>query len=323
MCEGALRRLAALIVLLLLAGSVWAGEDRRFVVDLPLPPDGRWQQRLDDALGRVLDRILLPEERPRARLSARRYLLSAVPESLPQGEGGARQGMRLRFRRGALLDRLRAQGLHPLDRPPAIALRLELHDPYGAALPQTTALLRRQAEAEARALGMEISPEEGMPLGLRWRWIDDRWTALTVESDDPGLAGMGGEERVDLQAPLRTFAERLRRILLRARSVAALRYRQPSAVASPGAGLKEERPEPPERRILLRLLRPATLAEQVGLEQVLSAAPQVEALTPRLLSRREQEYLLVVRGTDWIPDWFAARGMRARPGEGDDEWLVQ
>ncbi len=300
------------VLLILLGGfaSAWAGEDARFTIELPLVEGEVWQDHLDDAMARLLDRLLPDSERGRAHLTARRYLLSAVPSD---------NSVRLHFRAQAVFDALTRAGFHPLRSPPHIRLQMTMEDPYGMAMPQTLALLRQEAARAAMRWGMVLDSADGQPLGLHWQWLDDRWVFLAVVSSEPELAALSGEDAIDLQQPMVSISMRLHRVLQRARELAVMH-----------AGEKDQQPvgepstsQPVFRQIVLRLMVPASLAEQVGLEQVLAAVPQVATVMPQLLSRSQQVYRLQVRDTAWIPDWFASRGMQAVPGDAPDEWVVR
>jgi len=138
---------------------------------------------------------------------------------------------------------------------------------------------------------------------------------LTVLSGDGSLASMGGESRVDAEQPMVQLRARLSRILLRARDSIAASARDQGEVAAISAPLSAT------HAMVITIHRPATLSEQVGLEQVLLASPQVHALIPLVLSRQWQRYQLEVDDEQWVGTWFASRGMQATMR--DDGWEVR
>ncbi|MDX8410197.1 MAG: hypothetical protein R8J84_09205 [Mariprofundales bacterium] len=293
--------LLALWLPLSLAQGEEAQEDGRFSVDLPLAVGESWQQLRQQGLDRVLDRILSRTERGKvgSRLSPGRFLMQVIPSA---------HQVHFRFRQHALLDRLQARGLHPLVDPPRIALQLTMADTAGQRLPQTEVLLRQRAERMATHLGIVLAGD-GVSLALHWRWVDDHWVALTVDGDGEVLAALGGEHQIDSQAPMAQFTQWMMRILQRARDtvypVGDWRLSDSYAEAAP-----------PAQEVLLTIYRTATLAEQVGMEQVLIAQPQVKALIPLSLDRSLQRYRLRVAGTAWLATWFAHRGMEAQAVDG-------
>ncbi|MDQ6950474.1 MAG: hypothetical protein Q9M26_02280 [Mariprofundales bacterium] len=284
--------------------------DWRFTVSMPLAVGQGWKQERGDGLGLVLDRLLSRAERNRVvtvgggAMKAERYLSKVLPQS---------SQVQFTFRHQMLLDALRARGLHPIAVLPTMALHFTMEGVQGQRMPKTEQQLQQQATVLAARWGIALTAD-GTPLILRWNWLDDQWISLTVESDNPELATLGGEHLTQSQPPMAQFGDWLERILLRARDGGAQLVAVPVVVDgySAVAGSLVT--------IDLIVNHAASLAEQVGLEQVLVAQPQVRALTLRRLSHAEQEYRLQVRGTDWIIPWFASRGMQAK--RTDRGWLV-
>ncbi len=285
------------------AQSGSAQEDGRFSIDLPLAMGESWQQLRQQGLDRVLDRILPRVERRKVgSLSPERFLMQVVPDA---------HQVHFRFRQHALLDRLHAHGLHPLVEAPRIALQLMMTDTAGQRLSQTEMLLRQQADAMATRLGIVLA-DDGVSLALQWHWLDDHWASLTVGGDVAALAVLGGEHQIDTQAPMAQFTQWMERILQRARDMA-----YPAGDAG-DRQLSDRYTEVgiPIGEMTLTIHRTATLAEQVGMEQVLLAQPQVKGLVPLWLDRSLQRYRLQVSGTDWLVSWFSQRGMQARAVNG-------
>ena len=294
------------MLLLLVAGlcpPAAAAEDGRFTVVIPLTEHDDWKQKVDDGMAVVLDRLLPQKERAQVTLAGVPYLLRATPSP---------QRVRFQFRPLAVIAALERRALHPLKVAPRLALQIAMHDASGVEMAQTETLLRDEARTIAERWGIDLrEPEaaapDAMALRLDWRWMDDQWLALTVVADDGRLVALGGESRIDAGAPMEQLHARLQRILLRARDAARSEREQNPRITQPVAVPEQAG----EQTVTLTIMQPATLAEQVGLEQVLRAVPQVKAITPLVLSRQWQRYRLTVRDTAWVVGWFANRGMQA------------
>ncbi|MDQ6963512.1 MAG: hypothetical protein Q9M13_01180 [Mariprofundales bacterium] len=291
-----------------------ASEDNRFTVTLPLEgkPPTTWQSRVDDGMAVVLDRVLLRSERQHAALKGARYLLRATPME---------SALQLQFRSTAIVAALQRRGLHPIMQTPHINLQLSMRSADGVSLPQTTALLRQAAEELANHWGVSLEQDAGqsrqsLQISLKWRWIDDHWLSLTVDSAQVELAALSGAIPVDAEQPVDLLREQLSRIMLRARELGAKQQQ-----STPLHNAASHTTTAPKQQVIISIIRAARLAEQVGLEQVLRAVPQVKGLTPLLLGSREQRYQLLVTDEEWIAPWFANRGMHAVMTT--DGWSVQ
>jgi len=278
--------------------SAIASDDARFTVTIPLPSHSSWKEKVDDGMDLLLDRLLPQLERQQNRLQGKRYLVRATP---------SKEMVRFRFRAATVIAALQRRGLHPIVDEPHIVLQLSMHDATGAPMPQTVALLRKEAVAIASQWGIQLSTHESQPsitVGLAWRWIDDHWLSLVVDSDNASLAALGGENKIDTEEPMVQLHDRLYRILLRARDEAAALNQQP--IDSYTSAFI-----PTNHTITISIMHSAPLSEQVGLEQVLQAVLQVKHLIPLMLNHHWQQYQLQVTDEQWITSWFANRGMQA------------
>lgn len=293
------------------SSSVIAAEAQRFTVTLPLTKGTDWKKQVDRGLSLVLDRVLLQRERRHARLKGARYLVRATPSN---------DAVQFQFRASAVLAALQRRGLHPIALAPRIRLHLSMHGIMGSAMPQTVAQLQQEADNIAIHWGIlwdnsNIERDDTMALQLQWQWIDDHWLSLTVDADDPSLVALGGENRVDTEQPMVALRERLYRIVLRARDIAAAQQLAQRTTTLPPIATA------PEYRMIITITRSATLSEQVGLEQVLQAVPAVKRVTPLMLGSQTQRYQLVVTDDLWVATWFASRGMEATVTA--DGWKAQ
>jgi len=283
------------------ASAAMAVDDVRFTVTIPLAGQSACNVRVNDGMDLVLDRVLLQSERHQVSLKGTRYLVRATP---------SKDVVRFQFRSSAVIAALQRRGLHPIVQQPQLMLQLSMHDVIGMPMPQTVALLRNESDAIATRWGIRLDwaglDETGaMVVRLDWRWVDDRWLALTVDAEDASLVALGGENPVDTEQPMVQLRDRLYRILLRARDVAAAKLLMKGDAPSLPTVVADE------HTMIISMMRPALLSEQVGLEQVLQAVPQVKSLTPLVLSRQWQRYQLWVTDDHWVVAWFANRGMHA------------
>ncbi|MDX8412940.1 MAG: hypothetical protein R8J85_02530 [Mariprofundales bacterium] len=303
--------LIALIMLLGSSSSVIAAETGRFTVTIPLTKESDWKKQVDRGLSLVLDRVLLQSERHDARLKGARYLVRATPH---------KDAVQFQFRASAVIAALQRRGLHPISLAPRIRLHLSMHGMMGSPMPQTVAQLQQEADSIATHWGIlwdnsNIDRDDTMTLKLQWQWVDDHWLSLTVDANDPSLVALGGENRVDTEQPMVALRDRLYRIILRARDIAATQQLAQHTTAPPPITTT------PEYRMIIAITRSATLSEQVGLEQVLQAVPAVKRVTPLMLGSQAQRYQLLVTDDLWVATWFASRGMEATVTA--DGWKVQ
>ncbi|HXH64001.1 MAG TPA: hypothetical protein VNH42_00665 [Mariprofundaceae bacterium] len=320
-----LRGMGLLLILLCASPAYAAGADDRMVVELhaaDVPPD-QAQNLLTDipdmaklAIARVWDR-LVPQAR-RADVNAA-DAMALLQRAVPTGDGG----LMLVFGSDRVIQYLQSLGITYPEQAPHFHLAMHLINPSGVAMPQSEAVLMDYARQNASRWGYVLD-DNGDPLELDWRWLDDRQVSLTVH----GNARVPDSQEIRFMAagdPMPQIQAWLDEVMLKARDAYAVQ----ATAATPSTAT----PTPPETAVpasstgpltlVLTVDQPASLADQVLFEQALAADPHVESLLLSRVDADSRQYLLKLRQPDegWLSAWFASRGMHAAPtAEG---WLAQ
>ncbi len=312
------RRLFLLAACLLFGSAAAAAqEDPRFSV-LVTPADE--QESVADlhadvrtaarrALPVLWDRLIPASAREQApdEATALRLLRRAVPTP---------EGVRIVFDRERVARLLDEAGIPWVRTPPRWSIELRLTSDRGGPMRQTRQLLMDRIPALAEQMGF-VPDAGGDALILHFRWLDARQVSLTVRGTTP-LGELAETRLLAGGDPLPQLETWLRDLLVRARDAAADSGKtvEPAVSALPvdayGKPAASARPE-----VLLSVLRPSGLAEQVLFEQELRRDPRVKAVIPLVLSREERRYRILLAEPDalWLEGWLTAQGLEVARDE--------
>jgi len=249
----------------------------------------------------LLDRVVTLASRSQVPATIRPFPLLLKAQTVTDGSV-------LIFHGGRLWQRLHAAHIAYLAKAPAFYLRLQLTNPSGLAMPQSTQELMQFAWEQQQPLGILLhdQPHATAPLlDIRMQWITPNTLHVYVQGQSQ-LAEFSKTINVSGD-PVSGAEQLLRDILLQARDAYATTAEEISTESLPAV--------PDEAiaitRLRLEIQRRSSLSEQLLLETSLRADPHVAGLQPSVLNGDRQVYQLTLKHADqqWIIDWFAHRGM--------------
>lgn len=320
-----MRSLGLTLMLLCLSPGMAMAMDQRMVVELHAAdvPADQAQKLLTDipdmaklAIAKVWDRLVPQARRDDVNgVNAMALLQRAVPIGS--------DGLMLVFSPERVAQYLQSLGITYPEQPPHFHLQLSLINPSGVAMPQSESMLMDYAKQNASNWGYVLD-DKGDPLALDWRWMNDRQVTLSVhgnahvpDSQDNRFMAAGD--------PMPQIQAWLDEVMLKARDAYAVRPVAPSATATAAPPAESAVAASANVPLMFELTvaQPASLADQVLLEQALAADPHVASLQLSQVDADSRQYLVKLRqpGENWLAPWFASRGMHATPtAEG---WLAQ
>jgi len=309
---GLLKRLFFLVAgLLILSAYGYAETDPRMVVEVPADERGNMppvQEAIQQALPLLWDRVI--ESSVRATVSdktkATPFLLRVVPHA---------GGVQVTFNQQRVWQYLDQQQIGYLKEAPRLGLQIRMINQNDTEMPKTASALYAHAEKFASARGVIIDSNAPL-LTLSWRWLGARQVHLSV-SGNPALEPLSGMRELDKGDPLVQLQAWLEELLLKARDGSGSRDPE-TVVAQPSREVRDGGIE-----LLLTIEQPATLPEQVVLEEALRQHDRVKSLIPVHLSAGSRQYRLLLMGENdnWLQTWFSRRGMQAYPTP--EGWRVQ
>jgi len=282
-------RLAFALSVLAAPPAAAAGEDPRFSIRLVetvqpgLPTAQALRKAVRTAAERLWQRILPADLKPPA-IDPVRFVREVRRTS---------EGWLIRFDRKRTLQWLKAQGLHPIETPPAFAITVRALGPFGED-PSLAFFLQNELSQIAARIGIVLSAD-GRPVELTVLWSSEQIGVLLGKEPMIHRPLATGED-------LRVAASGLlHRALLMLRDRWALRESTPSSA-----------------RLWLRLTieRESPLAEQLDWEQALQAARIVHALLPTELGPHRRSYLVGLASEEEIASlqrWLQQQGSELHP----------
>jgi len=232
------------------------------------------------------------------------------------------QGMSVVFQARRVFAWLDEQQIPAIRQAPAWSVRVNVRDEFGNTMNQPAARLTEQAEQMASALGF-ATDSNAPALTLDWRWLD-RWnvnlSAHASTGDFSETRSASGADPVELLTPWLIEA------LLKARDATVLATAVPITTAPPTQPIMPTGPSDMATPLplqplasagylQLKVMRQASLAEQVLFEQDLRQDQRILDLSLKQVTRDGQQYRLRLRGGDssWLQHWFSLRGMMLTP----------
>lgn len=267
---------------------------------------------IQKALPTLWDRVVVRSARSSvpADAKATSLLMRAIPDA---------DGVSVEFHPSRTFEYLKQNSIEYIEQQPRMQLIIHLWNQNGVEMMQSSQLLQQEAESIAQQWGIGL--EEGAPvLVLNWRWLDattvnlmTRGNAYLPESSETRDFRQGDPlEQLRIWMADRLVAARDAEVTARASQLAGSETAMAGKVRTAN-GIEA----------ILMVERPATLAEQVILEEALEKHPAVAAVVPKYLSHDSRQYMLYLKGSDdaWVPAWFKKRGMLVSPTP--QGWLVR
>jgi len=249
-------------------------------------------------------------------------------------------GVRITFNQKRVMAYLKKNKLPYIAQQPDLNVVLQLYNSAGRPMGQTANALLDNATRLAVPLGYRLD-DQGASLVLLWRWLDDQHVRLNVRGTSK-LNEFSETRRLQAGDPLEQLKPWLRELLLQARDAyvespdvaqtepgsdhSGLAALTPSiapslapqtadpqasslALSAPAGFMK------PAVELQLRVMRQASLAEQVLFENELQQDSRILNLSLRQVNQEGQQYRLQLKGADdqWLTAWFARRGMMLKP----------
>jgi hypothetical protein len=320
-------RVWGFVLLLLCMSPAFAmgATDDRMVVELhaaDVPPD-QAQNLLTDipgmaklAIAQVWDR-LVPQTR-RADVNAA-DAMALLQRAAPDGS----DGLMLVFSHDRVVQYLQSLGITYPEQAPNFHLGIHMINPSGVPMTQSESLLMDYARQNASHWGYVLD-DQGDPLELDWRWLDDRQVSLTVRGN-PHFPETQEIRSMAPGDPMPQIQAWLDDTLLKARDAYDVQpvASAPAPTTPPPVESAVPGTEPAPMTLVLTVAQPASLADQALFEQALASDPHVASLQLSKVDATSRQYLLRLRqpGEDWLSTWLASRGMKATStAEG---WLAQ
>jgi len=263
------------------------------------------------------------------RLKAIRFLQKATPTD---------NGVRITFNQKRVMAYLKQHKLPYIAQQPDLNVVLQLYNSAGRPMGQSANALLDDAASLAGPLGYRLD-DQGPPLVLLWRWLDDQHVRLNVRGTSK-LNEFSETRRLQAGDPQKQLKPWLRELLLQARDAyvepidgvdlnaanaapanltsAIVTIADPqvdgSQLSAPVLGATAEFIKPVVE-LHLRVMRQASLAEQILFEHELQRDPRILNLSLRQVNQEGQQYRLQLKGADdqWLVAWFARRGMTLKP----------
>lgn len=245
--------------------------------------------------------------------------MALLQRAVPMDDGG----LKLVFNHDRVTQYLNSLGITYPAEPPHFNLQITMINPAGVSMPQSEAALLKYSSQNATKWGYVID-DKGDPLDLSWRWLTDKQVSLTIEGN-PRLTAMQSIRFMASGDPMPQIEAWLDEVMLDARDAYDVQPTTTPAnarnVPPPSANLPVSGAT--SLVLVLTVVQPATLAEQIVFEQALSGDTHVESLQLSRVDANSRQYLLHLRhpGADWLPAWFASHGMQATLTNGG--WIAQ
>lgn len=306
-----LKQLLLLAVsLLILSTNSYADSDPRMVVEVVADEEGNVpsvEKAIQRALPVLWDRIVEDSARPALsnKIKATPFLLRVVPRS---------DAVQVTFNQQRVWQYLDQNFIAYLKEAPRIKLQIQMINQNDTSMPKTAEAL--QAFAESAALKRGVVLDDKAPvLMATWRWLNASEVYLTVRGNSL-LTEYSETRTVEADDPLVQLQVWVKDLLLKVRTahIAAT-----TTVAEQPVKKKWE----DGIELILTIEQPASLPEQVVLEDAFRQNSRVKALIPTYLSANRREYRVLLNGEEdaWISAWFQRRGMQVSPTPYG--WLVQ
>jgi len=303
-------RIVVLTASILLAIPAHAQNDPRMSIDVGKGRQGEMpsvKDAVQQALPLLWDRVLPVKARSSVsdNINATSFLQRVVPSA---------DSVQVIFNEERVWNYLDQQQIVYLKDAPHLNLQIQMYNQNDVAMSQTVSALQRYAEGVAAARGIVLDPA-AVQVSATWRWMDASQIVLMVRigndaepvSDTRQLSG--GDPLVLLQKWLEELM---------------LGLRDSSFAGGNEPVIEQANPQAPVGyNVLLTIESPASLPEQIVLEEALRQSSRVRSLTPVYLSASSRQYRLVLKEGDsgWIEGWFRKRGMQARPST--EGWIVR
>lgn len=215
-------------------------------------------------------------------------------------------GMLVEFDPRRTFEYLKQNNIEYIAQQPKFQLLIRLWNQNGAEMAQTAHLLQQEAAALAQRQGVALE-DDAPALVLNWRWLDATTVNLLTRGNT-ALPESSETREFNRGDPLDQLRGWMADIIIAARDADG-RFRAQAGSDEAASAGKVRTAAGIEA--ILTVDVPATLAEQVILEDALARHPRVAAVVPKFLSHDSRQYLLRLKGDDdkWVPAWFKRRGM--------------
>lgn len=306
-----LKQLFLLVVsLLILSTYSYAVSDPRMVVEVVADEEGK-VPAVEDAIKQALpvlwDRVVVDSARYSLsdRIKATPFLLRVVPHS---------DGVQVTFNQQRVWQYLDQHYIAYLKEAPRLSFQIQMINQNDIRMPKTAEALQTFAEDAALARGIVLD-EKAPVLMASWRWLNTSQVYLSVRGNSL-LAEFSETRTIDANDPLVQLQAWVKELLKKVRDA---QIAEAGVVIEKPGKLKWDN----GIELILIIEQPASLSEQVILEDALRQNSKVKALIPTYLSAASRKYRMVLNGEDdvWIRAWFQRRGMQITPTP--HGWLVQ
>jgi len=268
------------------------------------------QEAVQQALPILWDRIVMRSARQSVPADVRgtSLLMRAIPDA---------SGVQVEFHPDRTFEYLKQNNIEYIEQQPKLRLMIRLWNQNGVEMVQSAQLLRQEAEDAAQQWGIGLE-EDAPALVLNWRWLDATTVSLMARGNT-ALPEAGETRDFRVGDPLEQLRSWMVETLVAARDADAAARQTVAAEATPAGKVRTA----DGIKAILIVERPATLAEQVILEEALEKHPAVKAVVPKFLSHDSRQYLLYLKGSndEWVAAWFRKRGMQVAPTP--QGWLVR
>ncbi|MDX8404280.1 MAG: hypothetical protein R8K54_07725 [Mariprofundaceae bacterium] len=298
------------VSLLMLSTYSDAATDPRMVVEIVADEEGKVpavEDAIQQALPVLWDRIVEDFARPSLsdKIKATPFLFRVLPHP---------NGVQVTFNQQRVWQYLDQHGIAYLREAPRLNLQIQMINQNDMSMPKTAEALQAFAQGTALARGIVLDEKAPM-LIANWRWVDATQVYLSVQGNSE-LAEFSEMRTVEAGDPLVQLQAWMEELLLKVRNT---HPEQTDVMAD--MPIKQMWDNGIE--LILTIEQPASLSEQVVLEDALRQNSKVSALIPTHLSATSRQYRMLLNGEDdtWITAWFQRRGMQVSPTPSG--WLVQ